>query len=47
MPYYTIASAAEEFACPQCGDPSYVGDRAFEAREEAYCSSMCAKEASE
>ena len=39
---FRIRSASEECQCPSCGEPLYVGDRAFQLQDErVVCSPAC------
>ena len=40
---YRIKHIDEEFFCPNCGEPSFVGDTAWEEPgDNCYCSAWCA-----
>ena len=39
---YRLTHHAEEFGCPTCGAPVYVGDVAIEEPDGPYCSWYCA-----
>ena len=39
----TINDATEETACPTCGTPLYLGDRAHFDGDSMYCSRKCAR----
>lgn len=39
--WFRIRSAAEECQCPGCGEPLYVGDRAFQANASASARIVC------
>lgn len=42
---YLVKHHSEEFGCPYCGQPVYVGDRAYQAGPDAepYCSRKCSE----
>jgi hypothetical protein len=44
MPFYTVRHHTEEFQCPKCGVPLYVGERAYQDGPDGtcYCSAYCA-----
>lgn len=44
MPRYKVRHHTEEFDCPQCGAPVYVGDSAWQddAETAPFCSAYCA-----
>jgi hypothetical protein len=48
-PAYKVRHHTEEFQCPACGDPVYVGDYAYEdpGTGEVYCCSRCARKVRE
>jgi hypothetical protein len=39
---YRLTHHSEEFACPTCGAPVYVGDTAWDDDGDCYCSAHCA-----
>ncbi|MBF0244753.1 MAG: hypothetical protein HQL31_05725 [Planctomycetes bacterium] len=39
---YRLSKIVEEFDCPCCGYPLYVGDMAVEYHGECFCSKVCA-----
>jgi hypothetical protein len=39
---YRVTCRSEEFDCPTCGAPIYVGDTAWEDDGVPYCSAYCA-----
>jgi len=47
---YKVRHHTEEAACPRCGEPSYVGDRAISVMDDlaeldaGYCSRHCARQ---
>lgn len=43
MPVYTIKDRSQEFECPQCGEPLYSGERAYQdgTDGDCYCSAAC------
>ena len=43
MTRYRLRSHAEEFHCPECGEPVYVGEHAVEHEENRFCSRHCAE----
>lgn len=43
--HYRIKRTTEEFGCPNCGSPSYVGDTAFLSNNGVpFCSKACSEE---
>ncbi|HXD84961.1 MAG TPA: hypothetical protein VN641_00600 [Urbifossiella sp.] len=45
MTRYRLCSHVEEFHCPECGEPVYVGEHAVEHEENRFCSPHCAEAA--
>lgn len=43
MPRYRIVYHQEELDCPQCGEPLYIGESAYQdgADGDCYCSAAC------
>ncbi len=41
--FYVIKHHSEEFTCPECGAPNYVGERAYQDGKDGpvYCSAYC------
>src|SRR6185437_8607082 len=46
MTRYRLCSHVEEFHCPECCAPVYVGEHAIEHEGDCYCSSDCSEAAS-
>jgi hypothetical protein len=42
MPRYKVTHHSQEFACPVCGSPVYVGDTAWDDDGVMYCCAYCA-----
>jgi hypothetical protein len=44
---FTIQDIDEEFTCPECGCPVYMGDRAWmdDLMAQPYCSDVCSNRA--
>lgn len=40
---YKIANKQEEFECPKCGQPLYIGETAWQdgANGDCFCSALC------
>jgi endogenous inhibitor of DNA gyrase (YacG/DUF329 family) len=43
MTSYRLCSHVEEFHCPECGAPVYVGEHAVEHEGDCFCSRHCAE----
>ena len=43
MTRYRLCSHVEEFHCPECGEPVYLGEHAVEHEGDCFCSGHCAE----